>query len=51
MLHPRKLKKLRSDNGGEYKSKEFDDFCSRYGIAREYTRGAHNIMAILLVSK
>jgi hypothetical protein len=29
------LKCLRSDNGGEYCSKEFDDYCSYYGIPRE----------------
>jgi hypothetical protein len=29
------LKCLRSDNGGEYCSKEFDDYCSYHGIRRE----------------
>jgi transposase InsO family protein len=31
------LKCLRSDNGGEYCSKEFDDYCSYHGIHREKT--------------
>jgi transposase InsO family protein len=29
------LKCLRLDNGGEYYSKEFDDYCSYHGIRRE----------------
>ena len=29
------LKCLRSDNGGEYCSKAFDDYCSYHGIRRE----------------
>ncbi|MCO5605112.1 hypothetical protein L7F22_059292 [Adiantum nelumboides] len=32
-----KLKTLRSDNGGEYVSKEFADLCSSRGIKREFT--------------
>ena len=32
-----KLKCLRSDNGGEYYSKEFDSCCSYHGIRREKT--------------
>jgi transposase InsO family protein len=31
----KKIKELRSDNGGEYTSKEFMDFCAREGIRRE----------------
>jgi hypothetical protein len=31
----KRLKCLRSDNGGEYCSKEFDDYCSYNGICRE----------------
>jgi hypothetical protein len=31
------LKFLKSDNGGEYCSKEFDDYCSYHGIHREKT--------------
>jgi hypothetical protein len=31
------LKCLRSDNGGEYYSKEFDDYCSYHRIRREKT--------------
>jgi hypothetical protein len=36
--HPRKkIRVLRSDNGGEYTSKEFMDFCAGEGIRRELT--------------
>jgi hypothetical protein len=28
---------LKSDNGGEYCNKEFDDYCSYHGICREKT--------------
>jgi transposase InsO family protein len=28
---------LRSDNGGEYTSRDFNDFCIETGIKREYT--------------
>lgn len=31
----KKIKTLRTDNGGEYTSKEFSDFCSSKGISRE----------------
>ena len=33
----KKLKCLRSDNGGEYCSKEFDNYCSYNGIRRQKT--------------
>jgi transposase InsO family protein len=33
----RKIKTLRSDNGGEYTSKAFKDFCAVAGIKRELT--------------
>ena len=33
----KRLKCLRSDNGGEYCSKEFDSYCSHNGICREKT--------------
>jgi transposase InsO family protein len=33
----RKLKCLRSNNGGEYKSNEFVQFCRERGIRREFT--------------
>ena len=33
----KRLKCLRSDNGGEYCSKEFDSYCSHNGIRREKT--------------
>ncbi|KAH9325285.1 hypothetical protein KI387_005463, partial [Taxus chinensis] len=32
-----KLKCLRSDNGGEYYSNEFNDYCSKNGIRRQKT--------------
>ena len=32
----RKLKCLRTDNGGEFKSEEFVKFCRERGIRREY---------------
>ena len=31
-----KIKVLRSDNGGEYTSIDFNDFCKEEGIKREY---------------
>lgn len=36
-LHNRKIKTLRSDNGGEYRSKEFDEYLIRHGIQRQLT--------------
>jgi transposase InsO family protein len=36
-LSKRKIKILRSDNGGEYTSKEFVNFCKDVGIKRELT--------------
>jgi transposase InsO family protein len=36
-LTRRKIKVLRSDNGGEYTSRDFSDFCIEAGIKREYT--------------
>jgi hypothetical protein len=36
-LTERKVKVLRSDNGGEYTSKEFNSFCIEAGIKREFT--------------
>ena len=33
----KKLKCLRSDNGGKYCNKDFDDYCSYHGIRREKT--------------
>ncbi|MCF8704093.1 hypothetical protein L3055_11205, partial [Corynebacterium sp. MC-02] len=33
----KKLKCLRSDNGGEYSSKQFDAYCRSYGIQHEKT--------------
>ena len=32
-----KLKTLRIDNGGEYCSKEFEEYCKREGVRRELT--------------
>ena len=31
------LKRLRTDNGGEYISKEFKEYCSKHGIRHEKT--------------
>jgi hypothetical protein len=40
-----KIKCLRSDNGGEFTSKEFMDFYSKHGIKRQFSMlGHHNIM-------
>jgi transposase InsO family protein len=36
-LSEKKIKILRSDNGGEYTSKEFVNFCKDVGIKRELT--------------
>ena len=36
-LSKRKIKILRSDNGGEYTSNEFGSFCIDVGIKRELT--------------
>jgi hypothetical protein len=36
-IFERKIKILRSDNGGEYTSKEFVNFCKDIGIKRELT--------------
>jgi hypothetical protein len=33
----KKIRVLRSDNGGEYTSKDFNDFCREAGIKRELT--------------
>ena len=33
----RKLKRLRTDNGGEYTSREFEEYCSNHGIRHEKT--------------
>ena len=33
----KKIKRLRSDRGGEYLSKEFSDFCAEHGIIHETT--------------
>ena len=33
----RKIKRLRSDRGGEYFSNEFDAFCAEHGIIHERT--------------
>jgi len=33
----KKIKCLRTDNGGEYTSDEFDNFCQHEGIKRQFT--------------
>ena len=33
----KKIKVLRSDNGGEYMDKDFTNFCAKEGIKREWT--------------
>ncbi|CAA0833378.1 Unknown protein [Striga hermonthica] len=38
----KKLKCLRSDNGGEYTSKEFDAYCRTYGIRHEKPSSARH---------
>ena len=35
--YEKKIKTLRSDNGGEFISNELNDFCKEYGIKRELT--------------
>ena len=36
-LSEKKIKILRSDNGGEFTSNDFNDFCKEVGIKRELT--------------
>ena len=36
-LYEKKIKILRSDNGGEFTSNEFNDYCKEVGIKRELT--------------
>jgi 5'-3' exoribonuclease 2 len=38
----KKIKCLRTDNGGEYTSDEFDNFCQYEGIERQFTNGIHS---------
>ena len=43
-----KLKRLRTDNGDEYTSREFEEYCSNHGIRHEKTvPGTHNTMVYL----
>jgi transposase InsO family protein len=36
-LTGKKIKFLRTNNGGQYTSKEFNDFCKKEGIKREFS--------------
>jgi len=36
-FHDKKIKILRCDNGGEYRSRDFDDFLKKHGIQRQFT--------------
>ena len=36
-LSEKKIKILRSDNGGEFTSNEFNEYCKEFGIKRELT--------------
>ena len=36
-LSEKRSKTLRSDNGGEFTSNEFNDYCKEAGIKREFT--------------
>ena len=40
----KKIKALRSDNGGEYVSQEFNNFCAVEGIKQEFHLITHNKM-------
>jgi transposase InsO family protein len=43
-----RIKCLRSDNGGEFTSKEFMDYCSNHGIKRQFSSLGHlNRMELL----
>lgn len=45
-----KLKALRSDNGGEFASSTFKDFCAKEGIGRELI-APHNPCQKLMVER
>jgi hypothetical protein len=43
-----RIKFLRSDNGGEFTSKEFMDYCNNHGIKRQFSVLGHlNRMELL----
>ena len=35
--HGEQIKVIRTDNGGEYKSKKFSQFCASIGVAQQFT--------------
>ena len=43
----RRIKTLRSDNGGQYTSKEFEAFCKEAGIKRELTTPYNPLKMVL----
>jgi transposase InsO family protein len=47
----RKIKRLRSDRGGEFFPKVFDDFCAEHGIIHERTPPIHPNQTGLLKGK
>ena len=54
----KKIKVLRTDNGGDFCKKEFEEFCKKYGIAQQNTtpytpqqNGVAEIMNRMLMEK
>ena len=40
----KKIKCLRTDNGGEYTSDKFDNFCQHEGIKRQFTTDRKSVV-------